>query len=219
MVKNLICAAVAVALSWSCVTASVASNRPDAKRFVLEGVSYDFLRKEVLLQDEGGGESAHLLFIIHKPRTGLTWWGSASRAELPGFQPEFPERLLTSPTNVGVSGDRIAVFSADPAPTAIFVDESRARFKTLADAERALSSPRMKDREGYRSTRVNLREHLGNDFRIPLGGGHVPRPITIPRVRRTENDQWLITLRGPNGDFADVTLTDEYELVDVRRYR
>jgi hypothetical protein len=42
--------------------------------------------------------------------------------------------------------------------------------------------------------------------------------MTIAAVGR-QDGHWLVTLRGPNGDRADVTLTDDYKVIDVRRSR
>jgi len=154
------------------------------------------------------------ILLAWEPTAGTYWWVWQAPSDDPGLE-KFPGRGTTLFTGDG----RIAVIIPQTPPTLHFRASAkhassieRAREEVLAEIERdpALLA-------GPQSTMVSLTPPLDVMFGGTEGMASAP-PMTIERVSHA-GGRWLITLRGYNGDRADVTLTDDYKLIDLRRYR
>lgn len=201
----------------ACATAPAAGGGRLAE-VVQDGTSVRYELYDLQLEATGNWPARNVL-IAYQPDTRLAWWVSSSEADVPGFTPSFPERLILTASNIGRSERSLVVFFVTGAFPTLFADESTARFASAADPRQHIAGLFRHSQYGTDSTRrrvnVNLAAHLDPGFRFSKDGS--PPNMTIPRVGRS-GGRWVVTLRGPNGDLADVTLTDDYELIDVRRH-
>jgi len=154
------------------------------------------------------------VLVVYEPETRLAWWISHH----PEITVHFPDRLNTTSTGIGVSRQRLVVFSVG-GPTRLFADESTARFSSATEARNEIARFRLRTQQPHAEravAEIELRDKLDSSFSYASDGSQ--RLMTIAAVGR-QDGHWLVTLHGPNGDRADVTLTDDYKLIDVRRYR
>ena len=225
--------AVLVLTSASCATTAVSS--PASVQQVLDRrvyevrqgngvIRYDVRELRIVGPDGRGGTQQRDLLIAYEPHTKLAWWASNDIAEFPaGYRHGFPARLMGSTTStIGTSAKAMVVFVVwDVFPT-IVAFESRARFRSAEDAERRVVANLGKHPPAgnveIREHRIELGKRVPPLFHIPPGGGHIPRPLTLTGVIRLDHG-WIVTLQGARGDLADVTIDDEFQLLDVRTYR
>jgi len=141
--------------------------------------------------------------ILFEPRSGLYWW-TISRKDR--FLKEYRHFLLQ---------DRIVVFHFwDPK---LFVEEQQHKASTYDEAVKAVAAAieklLPKDAAGFINTgkEVNLTQILGDEFYLSNPPSAQVKPAMLVDINRNDN-QWLVFLKGPNGNKAIITLSEAYEI-------
>lgn len=163
--------------------------------------------------------------IVREPQSGLTWWTSRDVRYSSGvdYLLDLPSHLKPTTAAAVLADDGIVVASLVAFHPIIYIERATLRFESLEDAVSkarqliATGDPSALHR-ALTTRSVTLDQQLRQDFMLPAGAsGGGPGP-TIDRFVHTA-DGYEITLAGPNGDFVDISLSDGFEVVRLRRRR
>lgn len=152
------------------------------------------------------GHDATIL-VVHSPSMRLFWWAPLQHGDV-----DAAARLF-------VSEDAIADFTTTTPPPQIVARISTARAATLDDAQRTVVSliagmaePLTAER-AYRT--IDLAPYLDRSFyEAPFSAIN---PAVFPHDVRRDGKQWILTIRSTaRKGGVIVTLTDDYEVVQVR---
>lgn len=159
------------------------------------------------------------ILIIRNPETGVWWWAPLrveEHAPRGAAVNQFPGELA----RMVIAPDAIGFFMISP-PLGVYVRSSNSRAASMDEAERTLMANLVRDARpaadvdhAFRDISLN---QVGTDFVQRPGSAFIP-PATVVSVGR-EKGLWMLKLAGPYGDFADVTLDDDFHVTNVRRYR
>jgi hypothetical protein len=198
-----------VALAAACTTAPDASPRIPEELVMAGDVAF-----EVSTQAAPAGE--RVLVIAREPKSGLTIWERVDDDGPGAVQRFFHDAPFPGNTGVAAGTDRVVRIFVVPSPVQLAVTESRQTFGSLDEAKRALEA-RPADSFAVRRTLVDLASWLGiTDFAVPETSS-----LPVPKITelRSAGNGWLITLTGPNGKSAEVSLDSEYRVLEVRKDR
>jgi len=131
------------------------------------------------------------IVLIYEPRDGAYWWAPSN---------------INDATRFGIAPGAIASFEVTG--SILIVRTSVQRAATIDDAEKAvLQIIERTPEEGI---------GLGLTYRVvELDSIQTAKLVSVGR----SGGHWLVTLGTADGGFADVTLDDDYHVLNVRRYR
>jgi hypothetical protein len=171
--------------------------------------------RQVDISDTSGHKGA--LVLIYEPASGLYWW--AWRATAPDDSSDVLDPFLAK-LKIQIDGGHLYVFGC--AGRLLEVREESGHASTLGDAQsKAVQdlSTRWADLHTGKWSGTQLADltpSLGLDF-LYLKDSEAAEPDATLRSVTRQGDRWIVTLDGPNGDAAAVTLDNSFHVVSAAK--
>jgi hypothetical protein len=157
------------------------------------------------------------LVVARDPRSGLALWRTFAR-RVADPRAAFLHSEGGSPATAAVvaTPERLVRFYVTAPPLRIVVHESTQSFPTAEEAERAIVAAIDS------GTTATLHTRIATAAVPELYQYLIPPDAPLPHSpslteAHFENGSWLITLSGPSGNTAVVTLDSDYHLLDVKK--
>lgn len=154
---------------------------------------------------------------LYDPESGLFWWKYQTAD--PSDRSDKIERFLKD-YFIHIGADKISCFVLSTPPPTLWMRESGERFETSEEAQRHLQWTLAEEGEsiardpsyGYHT--INLWHHLEGNFFYPVDSASPRLAASIYKVVRHDST-WDVVLEGSSEEKATVSLSDEFELLNV----
>lgn len=165
------------------------------------------------LADDKSGKAE--IILLHEPKTGLFWW---TYQALDPNQSSEGIAAFQSTSSICVTEEKIVVFKFSR--PFIWVRESTEHYASIDEGRNSVLATLKKTSKEIETGSVewfrgiNVTKAVGYDFLSLKGSASL---IPGPKLRGVtrKDDQWHLTLDGPNKDSAELVLGEDYELISA----